>query len=410
MSEQRAVLLVVGDAVAPTGFARVLHSILDRLEHRYEIHHLGINYRGDPHDARWRIYPAGVDGDLFGVNRLAPLVERVKPRLVFAVYDLWILTRFAVALQPFRESVRSVMYFPVDGGPIQPSVPKDLRAIDRLVAYNRFGAGALKAALAQARAEDPALPDREIDIIPHGVDTKTFYPLAEQETPGGRIAGRLAAKRALFPDAAEFHDSFVVLNANRNQPRKRIDVTMEGFALFARGKPRNVKLYLHMGTEDAGWNLFTLARRFDIEERLILSSREPGQPCETQQRMNLIYNACEIGLNTSSGEGWGLPSFEHAATGAAQIVPRHTACAELWEGAAEMLEPCLRITNDRILTEAHLVSPQAVAGALERLYQDPERRAALAAAAYRNVTQPQYDWGSIALRWDELFQEVLAAR
>ncbi len=41
-------VLVVGDAVAPTGFARVLHSILGRLCDSYEFHHLGINYAGTP--------------------------------------------------------------------------------------------------------------------------------------------------------------------------------------------------------------------------------------------------------------------------------------------------------------------------------------------------------------------------
>jgi D-inositol-3-phosphate glycosyltransferase len=51
-----------------------------------------------------------------------------------------------------------------------------------------------------------------------------------------------------------------VLNANRNQPRKRIDITLRGFALFAVDKPETVQLYLHMGSEDMGWNALQLAR------------------------------------------------------------------------------------------------------------------------------------------------------
>ncbi|HYX71930.1 MAG TPA: hypothetical protein VE732_04110, partial [Nitrososphaera sp.] len=62
--------MVVGDAAAPTGFARVLHSILDRIKHKYEIHHLGLNFSGDPHDADWKIYVARLGGDVYGVNRL----------------------------------------------------------------------------------------------------------------------------------------------------------------------------------------------------------------------------------------------------------------------------------------------------------------------------------------------------
>ena len=41
--------------------------------------------------------------------------------------------------------------------------------------------------------------------------------------------------------------------------------------------------------------------------------------------LNRLYNACAIGLNTSAGEGFGLVSFEHAATGAPQVVPDHDA-------------------------------------------------------------------------------------
>jgi hypothetical protein len=37
------------------------------------------------------------------------------------------------------------------------------------------------------------------------------------------------------------------------------------------------------------------------------------------------------------GEGWGLVSSEHGAAGAAQIVPDHTACAELWRGRGELI-------------------------------------------------------------------------
>ena len=57
----------------------------------------------------------------------------------------------------------------------------------------------------------------------------------------------------------------------------------------------------------------------------------------TEQQINLLYNACDVGINTSMGEGWGLISFEHGATGAAQIVPAHTSFIENWTGAADLL-------------------------------------------------------------------------
>ncbi|HYH84552.1 MAG TPA: glycosyltransferase, partial [Pyrinomonadaceae bacterium] len=126
------------------------------------------------------------------------------------------------------------------------------------------------------------------------------------------------------------------------------------------------------------------------------------------QQLNRVYNACDVGINTSSAEGWGLPSFEHAATRAAQIVPRHSACAELWEGAALMLEPTLKIINEKILTEGWLVSPESVAEALERLYADRKLLGEMSERAYRTATRAEYRWENISARWDALFRQVLA--
>ena len=126
-----------------------------------------------------------------------------------------------------------------------------------------------------------------------------------------------------------------MLNANRNQPRKRIEITMQGFALFAENKPDNVKLYLHMGSEDMGWNLMSLARRYDIEGRLIISNTSKETPTDSVKRLNMIYNACEVGINTSLGEGWGwsaLSTRDRCGRKSSRAIPR----ARTLQGAAEM--------------------------------------------------------------------------
>jgi D-inositol-3-phosphate glycosyltransferase len=404
---KRIPLLVVGDAVAATGFARVLHSVLDRIKSKYEIHHLGINFLGDPHDTDWKVYVARIGGDVYGINRLQSLIETIKPRLVFFINDVWILIRYMPVLKKYKDQLKTVMYFPVDGGPLDPEIIKQLGDVNQLVAYNEFGKRVMEDALASVRREEPEFKAPGIAVIPHGVDTKVFYPYKDETTDDRLVSGRLRAKKKLFPAREDFLDSFIVLNANRNQPRKRIELTMQGFALFAADKPENVKLYLHMGTEDVGWNLVSLAKRYEIEGRLILSNMNKEIPAEPVERLNLIYNACDVGINTSMGEGWGLVSFEHAATAAAQIVPRHSACEELWQGAAEFLEPVFSLTIERVLTEGKIVSPEGVAASLERLYRDPDHLSAMSDAAYRNAIQPKYKWDRIAKQWDKLFQEVL---
>jgi glycosyltransferase involved in cell wall biosynthesis len=303
--------------------------------------------------------------------------------------------------------IKTVMYCPIDAGPIEPELVAPLEGVDRFVVYTQFARREIEKALAQVRAERPGFAFPAVEVIPHGVDADRFPPhsddLGDIYSPGRR-----RALEALFGDDPSFRTPFIVLNANRNQPRKRIDITLKGFARFAAGKPDDVKLHLHMGIEDAGWNVVTLARRYGIADRLILTAQDNNIPSVPDAQMRDIYTAAVVGVNTAIGEGWGLVSFEHAATGAAQIVPDHSACAELWKDAALLLQPVMSLTTEHILTEGHLVSPDDVAAALERLYSDRDLLREMSRAAYRLASQPHFRWSNIARAWRGLFDETLA--
>lgn len=400
---ERPRILVAGDAAVPTGFARVTEGIFKPLSSAYEIHQLGTNYRGDPHGLDWKVYPAEIGGDRWGANRIVPLVERLKPRLVFILNDIWVQHSYLNELRKMKDAPPVVLYCPVDGGPLDPESVAPLAGVRRCVAYTEFGRAQIEEAAGALREKDPAFDFPAVEVIPHGVNTDTFRPL---EAEG--VSARLHARRLLFPDMADAEGRFIVLNANRNQPRKRIDTTVRGFALFARGKPPGVNLFLHMGVEDVGWNVITLARRYRIEDRVLMSSLNKVIQGVSAAQLNRVYNACDVGLNTSTAEGWGLPSFEHAATRAAQVVPRHSACAELWAGSGVLVEPALKVINEKILTEAWLVTPEGVAEALEKLYADRAYLDEMSERAYRNATRPEYRWENISARWDALFREVLA--
>jgi D-inositol-3-phosphate glycosyltransferase len=400
--------LVVGDGGGSTGLSRVIRSILEPVHSRYQIHHLAVNYFGDPHDYPWPLYSAFAGGDHFGVKRVRNLTEVLNPDLIFLVSTFESVVNYLDELRPVRAGAKIVAYCPVESGPIDPGVVARLRGLDKLVLYTQYAQKVFtdalaRAALAEAEAEMLAQPC----VLPHGVDTARFHPMSSGKA--GPAEERRAAKRQLFGDDEELCNSFIVLNANRNQPRKRIDVTMKGFALFAADKPNNVRLYLHMGIDDIGWNILTLAKRYGITDRLILTNQSRSIPCVSDAELNVIYNACEVGLNTSSSEGWGLVSFEHGATRAAQIVPRHGSVEELWIGQAEMLEPTLCVTEPLCLTDTYLITPEEVAKKLERLYRDPAYLDSLAARALANARRPEYQWENIANRWGETFSEVLSA-
>jgi glycosyltransferase involved in cell wall biosynthesis len=395
-------ILIIGDAVARTGFARVIRSIFEPLQNEYELHQLATRYSGGPHDYAWKLYPAGTGDDRYGYNRIAPLIDEIKPSIVFLLYDIPFQVPYLDHLRKAVPLPKIVFYSPVEAGPIAPEIVQRLHGLSRYVLFTEYGRREIAEAVDSVREQEPAFQFPDLDVIPHGVATDRFFPL-----PGDERSRRIEARRQMKLDDPEHLDAFIVLNANRNMPRKRIDLTMQGFAQFAKDKPANVKLYLHMATEDTGWNVLILAKRYDIFDRLVMTQADNSRPAFSDEQLNLLYNACDVGINTATGEGWGLVTFEHAATRDAQIVPRHTSLADLWKGAAEFIDPVMKLTYPGNLTDAHIVTPEGVAAALQRLYDDREHREALAEAACRNATRPELNWNSIAAQWRRLFDELL---
>jgi glycosyltransferase involved in cell wall biosynthesis len=391
--------LVVGDAVSPTGFARVIHSVIDNLpKDKYEIHHLGINYFGDPHNYSHRIYPASLGGDVFGIERLPSVVTSIKPDFIFIVNDPWIIDIYLERLRKLKEEYKFkiIVYFPVDAEEHSPSFYKNFDLVDRVCVYTEFGKKVILSSNSDKVGEE------KIRIIPHGISTKTFYPIDQD-----------SVRYTLFPKDRinEFKNSFIVLNGNRNQPRKRIDLTMWIFKEFQKGKP-DVKLYLHMGLIDMGFNIAELAVRYGFDKKLIISTTDNSIPGVSDEKLNMIYNACNVGINTSIGEGWGLVNWEHAATGKLQILPNHSALTEIWKDSAVLVPTVMPQMIERINTVGKVVSITEMIGALDWAYDDwkynrSEEINKVAAAGYKLTLDQKYTWQSVAHEFNNVFSEVL---
>ncbi len=397
-TSERPVVLFVGHADSATGFARVIHGILKYLPDAYDLHHYGINQKHGRSDLGWTLHGNSDTANFHSSRRFKEIVDGIRPKIVVFVDEPWAFSKYRPSI-PTSRDYKVIYYGAIDTGyVIPPDCVPDLAELDCFVAFTEFG----RATLVNRFREAGFGHTPRIERIAHGVDTTLFFPIAGGSGDRAVAESRYRARRELFGRANKMEDAFIVLNANRNQPHKRIDISRKGFALFAKGKPDTVKLYLHMegGPSDSGGPC--------IDDRILPTRKGPEHPSVPCERLNLIYNACDVGINTSEGEGWGLVSFEHAATGAPQIVPRHSACEELWRDAACLIEPDPHaMTKSYGLATGRAVTAEAVAEALEVLYTNPDERRRLSRAAVKNATRPDYQWQNIALKWHALLRDLL---
>ena len=387
-----AKILWYGDAYSNTGLARVTHRELEYLSREHEVVVLGINYAGDPHDYPYKIYPAGTIHcqDRFGLPRVPEIIDREKPDFVFCLNDIWIVNQFweRCQFQKHTHKFKFIAYFPIDSQRYFSDMFENLKYWDLAITFTPESANRILAHGAEVS---------RLAVIPHGVDTSRFTPMPKEE----------ACKQLGLPT-----DKFIVLNGNRNQPRKRIDLTIKAFAQFAKDKP-DVMLYAHMGAKDMGWDIVPLFKRemelngIKEQQRLIITNEHMNyMAAPPDEYLNKIYNATDVGLNTADGEGWGLVSFEHAGCRKPQIVPNHTACHDIWQDAAELADVSTWIVEKDLGVERGLVSVDSVVEALNGLYYNKKLYDEVADACYAVTQRPEYRWESVAAGFSQVISDL----
>lgn len=202
---------------------------------------------------------------------------------------------------------KTFFWFPSDGGG---GLPKDcikiLQKINEPVAMAEFG---------QKQVAD--YYGLNVKHIPHGVDSKSFYPIPEIDRKELRKKWGLS-------------DKFVIGVVARNQPRKNLDRTMKSMSIISKQIP-NAVLFLHLDPNDIANQMFSipeLAKKYGIENRVHYSgmSSHAGFP---QSQMNDLYNLMDCFLLTTSGEGFGVPIIEAMSCQVPVVATDYTTTPEL---------------------------------------------------------------------------------
>jgi len=381
-TRQRRALLI-GDAGVASGFARMNDAYVRGLQAAgWDVHVLGLNYLGDPHAFPYPIYPcmSYKGGDRFGLRRTVELVERLRPDVVCLTNDPWNVQEYLKKIG----NTPTVASLAVDGKNCRGN---ELNGLAHAIFWTEFG-------LREARLGGYI---GTASVIPLGVDIDMYKPMKRSDV----------RSRLRLPDPVR--DAFIIGVVGRNQPRKRLDLTLLYFAEWIRSHDvRDAFLFLHVGpTGDAGYDLLQLGKYLQISNRMIVSEPAIGQGAP-ESSLAAMYSAFDIMLTTTQGEGWGLTTMEGMACGVPSIVPEWAALGE-WPGDAALRVPCSGVacTLNGVNVVGGIADKDATINALDFLYRDKMNREAFSGRGLELVIRPEFRWQTIGARFAEAVQSAL---
>ena len=324
-------LLVLGDSpTGETGFVRVLKNLLKRWHKAQNpkgpfefVDWWGIGYSGDPCLAQrlYNIYPAG-GYEWMQEKNLSRFITRVKNggySHVFILQDHFQLSQdFASALMDVAQvaGTHVTFYTPVDA-PVEPQWVGMVKAADVAVTYTEYA----RKELLKAGVK------REIAIVPHGTEFDVYKPLPAEEHDKNRLQ--------IFGDWVTPDDT-VMINVATNQRRKGLYSTFQvQRQMLDDGFPTKLLMHMPMEAPQEMTHLDLVAKQFGLKRGI--HYKDTGDHFTgkkkrlTEAELNCLYNAADVLISTSLGEGWGLPLLESYAAGAPLVaMPDNTACAEIY--------------------------------------------------------------------------------
>lgn len=204
-------------------------------------------------------------------------------------------------------------------------------------------------------------------------------------------------------------DDIIILNANNCvSSRKRLDNTIQAFYKLCKANKLkdNVKLWIHTNVQSL------IDQRIDvpilIRKRTVLTHNDISD-----NKLALIYKVCQIGLQTSEGEGWSLTNTEHSYYGnALQIVPDFLATKFHFSGEEKqrgILIPVKRTERENEFKKKVIIGKLDVCDVCDKILEAVslvEENKHLDIVKNANEHIEKYSWENVAKTFnDEVFSE-----
>ena len=333
----------------------------------------------------------------FGINEVVPVLTNISPDVCIIYNDMMIVSNILKQINIYKKqtentSMKVIVYVDQVYLNQKKEYIKFLNEnTDHVIAFTKYWEDIIKEQGLQVPTS----------ILEHGFNSSEIYPIDKK-----------VARQYFSID----QDAFIIMNLNRNQPRKRWDTCIKAFAEIVYRLPsENIKLLIATSTQGA-WNLVELYER-ELSKRnvslekglkhLIIIDR-PQQMSDFET--NILYNIADVGINTCDGEGFGLCNFEQGGIGIPQIIPNLGGFKDFFKPEfAEMIEPKMSIyidnSRDAVAGEALLTDYIDYVEAIEKLYFNIDLREEYKTKS-REFIMTNYKWDVLAERVYDLVYTV----
>lgn len=346
MDNTKKKLLVLTDTpTITTGLGRICNEVSKRLYDKYDLAVAGWHHRPLRYNLPYHVYPLVKNGDTNSINTI---IYDFKPDILLAIGDIWDFSHLIGVQQGYRDNVnnnfKSILWVTVDGEWINPHWGDIVRSFDNIVSFSKFGLNEIK-----------KYSKRKFEYVYPGVDTKVFHPYDENHK--WDVA------------SLDIDKTFVGSIIGQNHDRKNIPMALDIFSEFAEDK-NDVFLFLATNpTSQFGNNIFTVIKNNNLASKVAVVKNVNYFDGVRDDQINLLYNMSTFILNTSIGEGLGLPLLEAQAANCVPISTNYAAGAEIVADRGKLIDIAAKVYGEYDVKRG-IIDPKSLRKVLEELYAD----------------------------------------
>lgn len=376
------------------GYARIGNNITNYLasKENVEVYYFGITaFTQDtgerpihPNIKLINVVEQSPSKNAYGDDLIVPAIQQIQPDIIFLYNDILVISRMLNQINTVPKTFQIYTYIDLVYNYENTEIIQFIdKYTDRFFVFSECW---------KKNLSSIGVSEDKMFILKHGLDTSKV----------SKINQEIARKIIGLP-----LDDFIVLNINRNTHRKAIDITVGSFLRFLKRQncdPR-IKLYLTSNKEPSSYDVLEILRVECIQlnlnyqkiifEHVLISA----QSIMTDQLVNHLYNASDLGINTCYGEGFGLCNLEHASVGKPQVISGVGALRDIFdEGHCKLIEPCMKIyippTLDMTGGYMEICGTEDFVDALEEYYLNKEKRLE-DGKFYEEKIPREYNWNNI---------------